>query len=318
MKKYKAALIGYYGFGNLGDELLLQACIDMFKRCGVGLDRIVVLSNNPEETAQSFHVASVLRWNFREVVKALRQSETLLLGGGGLLQDSSSVKSCVWYWGLIRLADFLGVKVWAVGQSFGPFLTKRAKRLGADAVRLCRKIHVRDEHSYTFAKNAGCKDLVQGHDLALTLKTGDYSPERKYMLVNLRPSRNLNNFIKILKPHVKNYEGEVIGAALYGEDEEALKLLKLPKIIRVKNFNDAKNLWLGASCAVGMRLHFGVLSRIFRTPLTLVPYDIKVSEFAKQSGVNCIITEWKEPLMPLEILDDTYNIDSMCKEILSL
>ena len=75
--KYKAAILGYYGFGNLGDELLLTACLDMFTRCGVKRDALVVLSNNPAETSRNFGVDAVNRWKFREVVKALRQRRTL-------------------------------------------------------------------------------------------------------------------------------------------------------------------------------------------------------------------------------------------------
>jgi len=32
----RVVLCGYYGFGNLGDELLLEALIDGLESCGVG------------------------------------------------------------------------------------------------------------------------------------------------------------------------------------------------------------------------------------------------------------------------------------------
>ena len=88
--------------------------------------------------------------------------------------------------------------------------------------------------------------------------------------------------------------------------------------MRVKNFHDAQELWQGASSAIGMRLHFGVLSRIFRVPLALIPYDVKVSEFARQSGVPCIIDSYREPVMPREIPEDVYAVDDVCREIFSL
>ena len=43
MRKYKAALIGYYGFKNFGDELLLKASLDMLARAGIKSSEILIL-----------------------------------------------------------------------------------------------------------------------------------------------------------------------------------------------------------------------------------------------------------------------------------
>ena len=127
------------------------------------------------------------------------------------------------------------------------------------------------------------------------------------ILINLRPCNDIEKFVEIISPHVKNFDGEKIGVALSGDDEKILETYKenlsLEKIIRVKSFKEAENLWANSSCCVGMRLHFGVLSRIFQTPVTLIPYDIKVKEFAKISEIPVINDEWKEPSIPLKIPD---------------
>ena len=316
-KKYKAAILGYYGFGNLGDELLLSACLEMFSRCGIGRESLVVLSNKPEETSKNFGVDAVNRWSFREAVKVFRNSETFLLGGGGIFQDTSSVKSCVWYWGMLRLAKFCGCRVWALGQSIGPLGSVVSTVLTGNALRACKIVHVRDGKSYMLAESLGCKNLVRGSDLVMTLKPEvSYSHKYGYMLVNLRPCENLDSFVKVITPHLKDYR--VIGAALSDEDVDALGVLGLSEIVRVKSFDGAGELLSGAVCAVGMRLHFGVLSRIFRTPLALMPYDAKVSEFASQSGVPCIVNEWCEPVMPLPVLESAGEIDTLCREVLGL
>lgn len=105
--------------------------------------------------------------------------------------------------------------------------------------------------------------------MVLTLKADSSHKDGSYMLVNLRPSEELDAFVKIIAPQLEGRR--VIGAALSDEDIDALAGLGLREIVRVKTFNDAAELWAGASCAVGMRLHFGVLSRIFRTPLAVMP-----------------------------------------------
>ncbi|MBR6901203.1 MAG: polysaccharide pyruvyl transferase family protein, partial [Synergistaceae bacterium] len=128
-------LLGYYGFGNLGDELLLRACIKILNERGIENEKIIVLSNNPEETRKNFNVKAVNRWKIFEVIKALRKSEFLMLGGGGLFQDSTSIKFCVYYWAVVRLAKLLGVKISAIGQSIGPLNSKIAKILTSNAFK---------------------------------------------------------------------------------------------------------------------------------------------------------------------------------------
>lgn len=306
-------LLGYYGFGNLGDELLLRACIKILNERGIEKEKITVLSNNPEETRKNFNVKAVNRWKISEVIKALRKSDFLILGGGGLFQDSTSIKSCFYYWAIVRLAKLLGVKISALGQSIGPLNSKIAKILTANALRLCNKVHVRDKNSFNIAKNFGCKNLILGSDLVMTLTPNPSSLiPNPSLLINLRPCENLESFIKIIAPHVKNFNGEKIGAALSEDDEKILfankKILGINETKLIKNFNEAQNLWASASCCVGMRLHFGVLSRIFQRPVALMPYDIKVKEFAEQSNIPVIINEWHEPSMPLQISD----CDTIC------
>lgn len=304
MRRYRAALLGYYGFGNLGDELLLRACLEILTSIGVERQEISVLSNNPEETSRNFLVDSANRWKFVEVVKVLRSSERLIFGGGGIFQDRTSVMSCVWYWGIVRLARLMGVKVFAAGQSVGPLSSKISRILAGNALRSCGLVQVRDEKSLALARELGCEKIVQGVDLVMTLKAGG-APERgTRMLVNLRPCPELERYAGILRPRIS---ADDVGVAMSPEDEEALSGLGLREIVRVRTFEEAEDLWRSSRCAVGMRLHFGVLSRIFRTPLAMMPYDVKVNEFAVQSKVPCVYDEWIEPVMPLELPGDLWR-----------
>ena len=287
-------LLGYYGFGNLGDELLLQACIKILNERGIKNKNIIVLSNNPEETRKSFNVEAVNRWKISEVVKAMRKSENLILGGGGLFQDSTSIKSCVYYWGVVRLAKLFRLKIFALGQSIGPLSSRFSKFLTGNALRLCEKVQVRDENSFKIAGGFHCKNLELGQDLVLKLGEGlEIRGEiLNIILVNLRPYKNLEKFVKIIAPNVKNFNGKKIGAALSIEDEKILienkEILGLDEIKLLKNFDDAQKLFSQASTAVGMRLHFGVLAKIFGLSVALMPYDIKVSGFARQYNIPVV------------------------------
>ncbi|MBQ6111521.1 MAG: hypothetical protein IJL01_03920, partial [Synergistaceae bacterium] len=157
--------------------------------------------------------------------------------------------------------------------------------------------------------------VILGSDIVMTLKPETHTRNHDgYMLVNLRPCSGLNDFVRVIMPHITRTD--IKGAALSDDDIEPLKMIMNQKdIVRVKSFNDAQTLWQGASSAIGMRLHFGVLSRIFGVPLALMPYDVKVNEFARQSGVPCIIDSYHEPVMPRDIPEDVYAFDDVCSEI---
>ena len=51
--KSEITICGYYGFDNLGDEAILEAIVARLHELGFK-DHIVVLSNNPQETARRY------------------------------------------------------------------------------------------------------------------------------------------------------------------------------------------------------------------------------------------------------------------------
>ena len=85
MRKYKAALIGYYGFKNLGDELLLKASLEMLTRNGIKPSEILILSNSPSETSAASEPKAISRWSLSNLIKAFMNCERLIFGGGLLL-----------------------------------------------------------------------------------------------------------------------------------------------------------------------------------------------------------------------------------------
>ena len=314
MRKYGAALIGYYGFGNFGDELLLKACINILEKCGINRGRIAVLSNDPENTARDFGVDCANRWRLGEILSVFRESERVIFGGGGIFQDSTSFKSCVWYWGIVRLARLMGAKVYALGQSVGPLESGVSRFFAGNALRLCKVLHVRDDKSLRLSELLGCRNVIRGCDLVMTLKPEspdiERTPER--MLVNLRPCPELEHYAEILRP---NLADNALGVAMSPEDESALSVLGLRETVRIRSFREAGELWRTAKSAVGMRLHFGILSRIFGTPVAMMPYDVKVNEFAVQSGIPCITDEWADPVMPRVIPESVYDLNDWYRVI---
>ena len=141
----KIVISGYYGFDNVGDEAILLAMIQAFRSYDPTIE-IVVLSNSPETTKSQFHVDAVNRWNIKEIFRALKDSDGLISGGGRLLQDETGVNSIIYYTGVIKMAEFLGLPVFIYAQGMGPLKRTIAKHIVKWALKKA-KITVRDYYS---------------------------------------------------------------------------------------------------------------------------------------------------------------------------
>jgi polysaccharide pyruvyl transferase CsaB len=140
-------IAGYYGFGNLGDELILSSILSQL-RGRYSNPEVTVLSANPSETETYHRIHAVSRWNVFSVLAALWRHDFLILGGGGLLQNKTSDRSLIYYLSLIAFARVMQcpVVLFAMGVESieGSFLRSVTRFLlnGSDV-----KITVRDEVS---------------------------------------------------------------------------------------------------------------------------------------------------------------------------
>ncbi len=140
----KIVVSGYYGFDNLGDELILQTLIQYARARGC---EITVLSQNPQRTTEQYGVPAIKRTNLAQVFNNFRQSHLLISGGGGLFQDSTGPASPFYYGGLILLADYLRLPVMVWGQGVGPLNHSVSRLMTRWAFSKARQILVRDEKS---------------------------------------------------------------------------------------------------------------------------------------------------------------------------
>jgi polysaccharide pyruvyl transferase WcaK-like protein len=102
----RVVVAGYYGFGNLGDELILSALAKELRTVYPD-PKIVVLSHDPAHT-QAFHsLPAVSRWNPFAVFWQFLRADLFVLGGGGLIQDKTSHRSLLYYLSLVALARLL-------------------------------------------------------------------------------------------------------------------------------------------------------------------------------------------------------------------
>lgn len=137
---------GYYGFGNLGDEAILESIITALQK-EVSSENIVVLSNNPELHEKTYGVKAINRWKMAPFLALLPHTKLFISGGGGLFQDTNSAGSTIYYGGQIGLARAFGAHTFMFAQGLGPLTSTTGKMATRIASGMCNTLTVRDKTS---------------------------------------------------------------------------------------------------------------------------------------------------------------------------
>ncbi|WP_303674591.1 polysaccharide pyruvyl transferase CsaB [Vampirovibrio chlorellavorus] len=303
---------GYYGFDNLGDELILKVLVDELKDRGV---KITVLSQNPKKTTAQYGVNAIKRTSFIDIVDALASANLFISGGGGLFQDATGPMSALYYGGLIHLARFFDVPVVFWAQGVGPLRKALSRKMTAAALRKCEKIMVRDEKSALLvqeltgekpeitadpvwllrnplAEKAAAPSKRASAEAARASRSCDATPSEAWTVgVSLRPwhelnAQRLNALADCLNALAQQHEGPVCFRLLpfqKKEDTELLegfaKQLKSTSRISVSLVPPEGVLDSLAGCDVilGMRFHSLILGLLFNIPVYGLVYDPKVA-----------------------------------------
>ena len=125
-RRYNVVMSGYYGFSNAGDDAILQSIQEGIVAASEDIS-ITVLSNDPALTERLYGLDAVPRFQVWKVLRALRQCDALLSGGGSLLQDRTSTRSLLYYLSIIRLAERFHKPVMLYANGIGP-VSKPANR----------------------------------------------------------------------------------------------------------------------------------------------------------------------------------------------
>jgi polysaccharide pyruvyl transferase CsaB len=150
----RVVLLGWYGSNNTGDEALAQVITDQLR--SRGFTDLIALSTNPERTSSRLGIESRPRMLFHpSTLAALRGASALVLGGGGLLQDGTSVYNLPVYAAYTVVARLFGVKVIGWGLGAEPLHTLLGRLLVRLIIHSSAYFSVRDEISLRLLERAG-------------------------------------------------------------------------------------------------------------------------------------------------------------------
>jgi polysaccharide pyruvyl transferase CsaB len=148
------AICGYYGFGNAGDNAILDSLLSGLKKYAPEV-RPVVLTANTRACRKRFGIDCVSRTSPFSVFCLLRRASYFVLGGGTQLQDATSPRSLRYYLTISRTALFLGCRLIIAGSGLGPLYSRRARRKVAALLRKAVFIGLREPSAYDMLRSLG-------------------------------------------------------------------------------------------------------------------------------------------------------------------
>lgn len=158
-------IAGYYGYRNWGDEGSLATLLQALPR-----ESVCALSGDPAFTETTYGIRALPRMELRTVRRAVLQSDALILGGGSLLQDATSLRSLLYYLALIRWGLRAHGRVLLVGQGIGPLRRRMGRGLTARLLRRVPFLSVRDADSARLLEQMGVGGVCVDADLTWALE----------------------------------------------------------------------------------------------------------------------------------------------------
>lgn len=185
----RCVLVGNYGIANLGDEALKEYFLETFPDI-----RWTVISAQPDHPAEVHRLPGGLRsllftpwW---KTIRAIRQADAVVFGGGSLFTDVESVYAC-FLWALhVAVARLYGTPVFLAFQGMGPYKTGAGEWLARWSVSHARFLSVRDA--------ASAQRVAKWNVSTKVIQTFD--PVFSYM-VNKKMLRNTNNLFVAIPRH---------------------------------------------------------------------------------------------------------------------
>ena len=308
---YNILISGYYGFDNIGDESILRTLITSLRE-KIPDCRLTVLSHNPASTREKYGVEAVERMSPGAILRAVRQCDMLISGGGSLLQDVTSSKSIHYYLFIIRLAKLLGKKVFIYSQGIGPIDHAFNRRATARALKKADGIVVRDERSAKLLEQIGLPQerIVITADPVIRMKRPDRTVGREILARAgikkdgrltvgwaIREKNRDSTFVREITECIRwlreNYDAEsVLIPFHYEEDREVCSVIAertngAAKCLSEKYLSEDMLSIIGnMDVLVGVRLHSMIYAAIMGVPIIGVSYDPKCTAFLNSVGLD--------------------------------
>jgi polysaccharide pyruvyl transferase WcaK-like protein len=343
MRRDGIYLYGYYGQGNLGDDLLMLSAVRMiratradakiFVHCHdaaclpkLGDPLIIPIEASAILADQSVARPLRLKRYFSLLRHTFKACDTLVFGGGTVLQESRSPMSIMLIAAMVSIAKRRGLEVVLLGAGLGEFKTRLGGFAARHVLRRVRATAFRDEESavramqmvphcpvvrtadLVYALQSSSRDThaITGGAVALSIQP---SVTERTDALGERTRNTLRGLVEVLvergrhvrllvfesKPdHVGGIDDGRAWRALLGD-----LLDRHPSQLTLADGSDGSadapairaRLFAGCSVHAGMRFHGQVLASQSGLPFVGLSHDTKVAEICRVFAMPCVSAE---------------------------
>lgn len=332
VQKYKLVLSNTYGHPNVGDEAILHSMLVELSS-SLKNPELSVLTLYPELTAfrhpAARAVASGVFNGSSATWRTIKEADAFILGGGGIIQDKTSLGNLLFHLSRVMMAVISGTPVISYGLGVGPLQTKVGRLLTAVLLSRAHTLCVRDQISADLLQQIGVSQtkIQVTADPALLLEVSDHTPKLVqdiqklkqqcgYLVgVSLRPfdthyrlfkkrRQSVSSIQPLFESVVKNVRlfaqetsaGVVFFSMHPGQDNEVGQLFlermgSLPSLFVPGDTLPTQMLAAikAVDMLIGMRLHAIIFATRTAVPAIALAYQPKVTGFMEMAGQSPLV-----------------------------
>lgn len=300
---------GWYGAGNVGDELLLDTLARWTEEAGATLS---VASIDPAHTRRMHGLNAVHARDLAAVARRMSASDLVVLGGGGLFQTHHAFTIAGLYsFGSGDIAAYarpalmaaqwgLPCLLWA--QGIGPLEGDQARRIVAHVASTAHAVSVRDAESARLLREIGvARETVVAPDPVWAMPLGEAPPrngslQRLGLVIRPWPEPHWEAALvealhAALDPAATTLAWIAFQTADSESDAPVIERLqaRLPmfrhETVTVRELDRAAAEIAACDALVCMRLHAQILALRLARPLLCLEYDAKMAVTSELAGV---------------------------------
>ncbi|MFH4534582.1 polysaccharide pyruvyl transferase family protein [Vibrio diabolicus] len=295
----RVCLVGYYGYGNFGDDLMLGILVDVFKKLNCSITVITkrkcdFLSDDVTQVIPgSLSLSTIYSDTFSK-------SDVVVWGGGTCFYTSNNnIKGMLGVLKRVLIAKRHGCKFNFLGVGVEPTKSLLGRIIYKCILLLSDDIICRDKASFQVLCDYSKESLVHS-DLTYLLNPINRTSKIELDYIAFFPAGyanafdNINSIVQLLCEVYEYYKKKIVLVSLHDGIDEKFNLdvykrlySKIPiELSHSKSVEERTKILSGSYFNIGMRLHSVILSDVFNVPVFSIAYQRKVSDYLER--VNCL------------------------------